>query len=43
MTTSQTRPFATIEDAIEDIRAGRMVVVVDSENRENEGDLMMAA
>ncbi|MCB0874117.1 MAG: bifunctional 3,4-dihydroxy-2-butanone-4-phosphate synthase/GTP cyclohydrolase II [Thermoleophilia bacterium] len=43
MTTSQTRPFATIEDAIEDIRAGRMVVVVDSEDRENEGDLVMAA
>ncbi|HUE28466.1 MAG TPA: bifunctional 3,4-dihydroxy-2-butanone-4-phosphate synthase/GTP cyclohydrolase II [Solirubrobacteraceae bacterium] len=35
--------FATIEDAIEDIRQGRMVVVVDDENRENEGDLTMAA
>jgi 3,4-dihydroxy 2-butanone 4-phosphate synthase/GTP cyclohydrolase II len=35
--------FATIEDAIEDIRRGRMVVVVDDENRENEGDLTIAA
>ena len=32
-------PFATIEEAIEDIRRGRMVVVCDDENRENEGDL----
>ncbi len=36
-------PFATIEEAIEDIRAGRMVVVCDDEDRENEGDLTMAA
>src|SRR5436305_4541210 len=36
-------PFSTIEDAIEDIRQGRMVVVCDDENRENEGDLTMAA
>src|SRR5436305_6489762 len=36
-------PFATIEEAIEDIRQGKMVVVVDDENRENEGDLTMAA
>jgi 3,4-dihydroxy 2-butanone 4-phosphate synthase/GTP cyclohydrolase II len=35
--------FATIEEAIEDIAAGRMVVVVDDEDRENEGDLVMAA
>jgi 3,4-dihydroxy 2-butanone 4-phosphate synthase/GTP cyclohydrolase II len=35
--------FATIEEAIEDIRAGRMVVVVDDEDRENEGDLTIAA
>jgi 3,4-dihydroxy 2-butanone 4-phosphate synthase/GTP cyclohydrolase II len=35
--------FATIEEAIEDIRQGRMVVVCDDENRENEGDLTMAA
>ena len=37
------RPFASIEEAIEDIRRGRMVVVCDDENRENEGDLTMAA
>jgi 3,4-dihydroxy 2-butanone 4-phosphate synthase / GTP cyclohydrolase II len=36
-------PFATIEEAIEDIRAGRMVVVCDDEDRENEGDLTIAA
>jgi 3,4-dihydroxy 2-butanone 4-phosphate synthase/GTP cyclohydrolase II len=42
MTTPQTR-FATIEEAIEDIRAGKMVVVCDSPDRENEGDLTMAA
>src|ERR671921_1769076 len=37
------KPFATVEEAIEDIRAGRMVVVCDDEDRENEGDLTMAA
>jgi 3,4-dihydroxy 2-butanone 4-phosphate synthase/GTP cyclohydrolase II len=36
-------PFARVEDALEDIRQGKMVVVVDDENRENEGDLTMAA
>jgi 3,4-dihydroxy 2-butanone 4-phosphate synthase / GTP cyclohydrolase II len=36
-------PFASIPSAIEDIRAGRMVVVVDDEDRENEGDLTIAA
>ncbi|HEY8485767.1 MAG TPA: bifunctional 3,4-dihydroxy-2-butanone-4-phosphate synthase/GTP cyclohydrolase II [Limnochordales bacterium] len=36
-------PFATIEEALEELRAGRMVVVVDDEDRENEGDLVMAA
>ncbi|HEX8854530.1 MAG TPA: bifunctional 3,4-dihydroxy-2-butanone-4-phosphate synthase/GTP cyclohydrolase II [Thermoleophilaceae bacterium] len=36
-------PFSTIEEALEDIRAGRMVVVCDAEDRENEGDLTMAA
>ena len=36
-------PFSSIPDAIEDIRAGRMVVVVDDEDRENEGDLTIAA
>src|SRR5260370_30754370 len=35
--------FATIDEAIEEIRQGKMVVVVDDENRENEGDLTMAA
>ena len=35
--------FATIEEALEDIRAGRMVVVCDDEDRENEGDLTLAA
>jgi 3,4-dihydroxy 2-butanone 4-phosphate synthase / GTP cyclohydrolase II len=36
-------PFSSIEEAIEDIRDGRMVVVCDAEDRENEGDLTMAA
>jgi 3,4-dihydroxy 2-butanone 4-phosphate synthase/GTP cyclohydrolase II len=35
--------FATIEEALEDIAAGKMVVVVDDEDRENEGDVVMAA
>ena len=38
-----TTAFATIEDAIAEIREGRMVVVVDDEDRENDGDLVMAA
>jgi 3,4-dihydroxy 2-butanone 4-phosphate synthase / GTP cyclohydrolase II len=37
------RPFSTVEEALEEIRAGRMVVVCDDEDRENEGDLTMAA
>lgn len=37
------RGFAPIEDAIEAIRRGEMIIVVDDENRENEGDLIMAA
>jgi 3,4-dihydroxy 2-butanone 4-phosphate synthase/GTP cyclohydrolase II len=41
--TSTKTPFATIEQAIEDMREGKMVVVCDDENRENEGDLTMAA
>ncbi len=41
--TQTTSPFATIDEAIEDIRQGRMVVVVDDEDRENEGDLTIAA
>jgi 3,4-dihydroxy 2-butanone 4-phosphate synthase/GTP cyclohydrolase II len=36
-------PFVSIEEAIEDIRRGQMVVVCDGEDRENEGDLVMAA
>ena len=36
-------PLITIEQAIEDIRSGRMVILVDDEDRENEGDLCMAA
>jgi 3,4-dihydroxy 2-butanone 4-phosphate synthase/GTP cyclohydrolase II len=36
-------PFATIDEALEDIRQGKMVVVCDDEDRENEGDLTMAA
>lgn len=35
--------FNTISEAIEDIKAGKMIIVVDDENRENEGDLLMAA
>jgi len=35
--------FASIEDAISELQAGRMIVVVDDEDRENEGDLTMAA
>ena len=36
-------PFASIDEAIAVVRAGRMIVVVDDEDRENEGDLTMAA
>lgn len=36
-------PLITIEDAIKEIRTGHMVILVDDEDRENEGDLMMAA
>jgi len=35
--------FASIDDAIRELRAGRMIVVIDDEDRENEGDLTMAA
>src|SRR4051795_2968770 len=38
-----TRTFAPIEEALDEIRRGRMVVVCDDESRENEGDLTMAA
>ncbi|MAZ06291.1 MAG: bifunctional 3,4-dihydroxy-2-butanone-4-phosphate synthase/GTP cyclohydrolase II, partial [Halomonas sp.] len=33
----------TIPEAIEDIKAGKMIIVVDDEDRENEGDFLMAA
>jgi len=36
-------PFATVEEAIEDIRQGKIVIVVDDEDRENEGDFVVAA
>src|SRR5205085_6451149 len=36
-------PFASIEDAAADIRDGRMIIIVDDEDRENEGDLTCAA
>jgi 3,4-dihydroxy 2-butanone 4-phosphate synthase/GTP cyclohydrolase II len=39
----ESRIFASIETAIEDLKAGRMVVIVDDDDRENEGDLAMAA
>jgi 3,4-dihydroxy 2-butanone 4-phosphate synthase / GTP cyclohydrolase II len=42
-TTAEQRVFATIEEALEEIRAGRFVVVVDAPDRENEGDLTIAA
>ena len=35
--------FSKIEDIIADIAAGKMVIMVDDEDRENEGDLMVAA
>jgi len=43
MNTRPDSPFASIEEAIDTIRQGRMVVVVDDEDRENEGDLTLAA
>src|ERR1700745_3375412 len=41
--TEQRAPFATVEEAVQEIRNGRMIVLVDDEDRENEGDLPMAA
>src|SRR5580658_5729964 len=43
MAVSDASCFASIESAVEELRAGRMIVVVDDEDRENEGDLTMAA
>jgi 3,4-dihydroxy 2-butanone 4-phosphate synthase/GTP cyclohydrolase II len=41
---TENRPqFATVEEAVEEIRQGRMIVLIDDEDRENEGDLTMAA
>jgi len=40
---SKHMPFYTVESAIDDIRHGKMVIVADDENRENEGDLVLAA
>ena len=37
------RPLNTIDELIADIRQGKMVVLMDDEDRENEGDLVMAA
>src|SRR5580700_1313815 len=41
--TERKAPFATVEEAVEEMRQGRMIVLVDDEDRENEGDLTMAA
>src|ERR1700751_6330906 len=41
--TERQPPFATVEEAVEEIREGRMIVLVDDEDRKNEGDLTMAA
>src|SRR5271167_4766029 len=43
MMTERKPPFASVEEAVEEIRQGRMIVLVDDEDRENEGDLTMAA
>src|SRR6476619_8118334 len=40
---TRTAPFVTVEEAIDEVRAGRFVVVVDDPDRENEGDLTIAA
>ena len=36
-------PFCSVEEAIQDVRSGRFIIILDDENRENEGDLVMAA
>ena len=43
MRPKQRSPFASIDDAVAALRAGRMIIVVDDEDRENEGDLTLAA
>lgn len=40
---TQPLPFVSVESAVADVAAGRLVIVTDDENRENEGDLIMAA
>src|ERR1700716_1434747 len=40
---TQGSPFCSVEEAVEEIRNGRMIVLVDDEDRENEGDLTLAA
>jgi len=36
-------PFCSVEEAIEEVRAGRFILILDDEGRENEGDLVIAA
>src|SRR5262247_2614905 len=43
MDTVHPSPFCSVEEAVEEIRNGRMIVLVDDEDRENEGDLTLAA
>jgi 3,4-dihydroxy 2-butanone 4-phosphate synthase/GTP cyclohydrolase II len=43
MSSTARSPFATIDEALDDIRQGKMIIVCDDEDRENEGDLTMAA
>ena len=43
MTTAMTTVISPVEDIVNDMRAGRMVILVDEEDRENEGDLVLAA
>jgi 3,4-dihydroxy 2-butanone 4-phosphate synthase/GTP cyclohydrolase II len=43
MSDTRAPEFATVEEAVEEIRQGQMIVLVDDEDRENEGDLTMAA
>ena len=43
MSTVQPVPISPVEDIVADMRAGRMVILVDEEDRENEGDLVLAA
>ncbi len=43
MKTKNLRPLDTIESALNELRSGRMIIVVDDEDRENEGDFVMAA